>query len=479
MTDSLGVPLGGVPLHHPTQPQLGMTEPEGSASAQDEVHTLLTEVDGEIELLRQRLQTILMKHPASESSLQSRQRLEDLVVNLREANEHLVIASLDASIRATKTAESHRQQTLFLSMLAHELRNPLAPIAMSVELLRKMPGMSPAIQSLLQILHRQTNHLVRLVDDLMDATRINSGKLKIKKSAMLASEFIEHAIETSQPQFKAQRQQLELNLPQEQVWVHGDSARLSQMLSNLLLNASKFSAEGTSIHLSGHSETDRIILTVRDEGIGISPERQPFIFDLFNQGAVGEGLLAKGLGIGLSLVRTIAELHGGTVDVTSRGVGHGSEFRVSLPILQPAEGQELASNGRATPAPGPVGLGRAFQAKRILLIDDNEDINKTLGEFLSVVGHEVDFAMDGPSGLQMAGAHHYDIVCCDIGLPGMSGREVARRLQDDKSSACLIAISGYDQPEQRQLALEAGFHHYLIKPIFGKELLALIADVDA
>lgn len=350
---------------------------------------------------------------------------------------------------------------------------------MSVELLGKMPGLSPAIQSLQQVLQRQTIHLVRLVDDLMDATRINSGKLKIKKAVVLASEFIEHAVETSRPQLETQRQQLELALPQEPVWVHGDSARLSQLLSNLLLNASKFSAEGTCIHLSCQRERDRIIFVVRDEGIGISPERQPFIFDLFSQGAVGEGLLAKGLGIGLSLVRTIAELHGGTVDVTSLGVGHGSEFRVSLPIIQPAAGVEDPGNGRAGRGPDPADLNRTFQPKRILLIDDNADINRTLGEFLSLMGHEVDCAVDGSSGLQMAAVHDYDIVCCDIGLPGMSGREVARHLQDKKSTACRIAISGYDQPEQRQLALEAGFHHYLIKPIFGEELLALIANADA
>lgn len=397
---------------------------------------------------------------------------------LREANEHLVVASLDANIRETKTADSHRQQSLFLSMLAHELRNPLAPIAMSVELLGKMSGLPPAVQSLQPILERQTAHLTRLVDDLMDATRINSGKLKIKKTAVQVSYVVEHAVETSQPQLTAHGQQLYLNLPPQPVWVHGDPVRLSQLLSNLLLNASKFSADGTSIHVSVRTEAGRVVLSVRDEGMGISAERQPFIFDLFNQGAVGEALMARGLGIGLSLVRTIAQLHGGTVEVVSRGANQGSEFIVVLPVLEGAAAGPSPDLTNAAPASAAAERPRPDRPKRVLLIDDNPDINQTLGEFLKVAGHAVDLAQEGTSGLRMAGERAYDVICCDIGLPGISGREVARRLRQRKSTAVLIAISGYDQPEQRRKALDAGFDHYLVKPIFGGELLSLIANAD-
>lgn len=440
------------------------------------LHPLVSAVDTEIELLRERIRRVFKETPGSDTLAQSSMQLEDLVVDLREANEHLVIASLDANSRETKTAESHRQQTLFLSMLAHELRNPLAPIAMSVELLEKVPGTPPAVQLLQKILQRQTTHLIRLVDDLMDATRINSGKLKIKKTGVWVSQFIEHAVEMSLPQLNLRRQQLHLDLPAEPLGVLGDPVRLSQLLSNLLLNASKFSAERTSMYLCVRREADRIVLSVKDEGIGIPLQRQPFIFDLFDQGGVGEGLMAKGLGIGLSLVRTVAQLHGGTVAVRSGGAGQGSEFIVSLPLAESAMLDEGFGMDDQAPESTGLALSRPLQTKRVLLIDDNPDINQTLGEFLKEEGHDVDFALDGRSGLQMAQASRYDVICCDIGLPEMSGREVARRLRDRKSTALLIAISGYDQPAQCSGALEAGFHHYLVKPISVEKLLALIAD---
>lgn len=478
MTDPQAAPAGGAQPHEWAQASAVTDEQRHRLTPDGDVKALLTAVDSEIELLRRRIRKILAEQPTDDTGTRRDPRLEELVFNLRQANEHLVIASLDASLREAKTAQSHRQQSLFLSMLAHELRNPLAPIAMSVELLGKMPGMPPAVQSLQRILERQTSHLVRLVDDLMDATRINSGKLKIKKTAVRVSQFIEHAVETSQPQLHAHGQQLHLSLPTEPLWIQGDPVRLSQLFSNLLLNASKFSADQTSIHLSGRREAQHIIFSVKDQGIGISPERQPFIFDLFDQGAVGEGLMAKGLGIGLSLARTIAQLHGGTVQVLSQGVGQGSEFIVSLPLVQPGAGGKQGGRVRAADAAA-SGLPRHFESKRVLLIDDNADINQTLSELLKEAGHQVDLAEDGPMGLQMADIGHYDVVCSDIGLPGMSGHEVARHLRDKEAGLSLIAISGYDQPEQRTRALAAGFDHYLVKPIFGEELLALIADTDA
>ena len=216
-------------------------------------------------------------------------------------------------------------------------------------------------------------------------------------------------------------------------------------------------------------------VVIRDEGIGISAEKQPFVFDLFTQGAVGEGLMAKGLGIGLSLVKEIARLHEGTVHVQSAGPGRGSEFIVSLPVISQAAQPDSAPEVQHAPPTAEQGAAHA-RASRILLIDDNDDINQTLGEFLKASGHEVDIAMDGPTGLQMQKVAPYDVVCCDIGLPGMSGLEVARQMRASASPAKLIAISGYDQPQQRLEALAAGFDHYLVKPIFGDELLKLIAN---
>ena len=478
MTDSEEGPLPGAPPIRGTVTGTALQPDKTTAISGQLANHLWAAVDDEIELLRQRMQKILATQQHSEIPLASSERLGNLVHDLREANASLVIASLDASARETKATETHRRQSLFLSMLAHELRNPLAPIAMSVELLGKMAGRYPDILSLQRILERQTIHLTRLVDDLMDANRINSGKLRIKKVPVPLSQCIEQAIETSQPELHVRAQPLHLDLPIDGVWIHGDADRLSQLFSNLILNASKFSSDRSPIYVSARKEEgDQVRVVVRDEGIGISAERQPFVFDLFTQGAIGEGLMAKGLGIGLSLVREIARLHEGTVHVQSAGPGRGSEFIVTLPIFSQAAQPESATEAQHASPTAEQGAAHA-KASRILLIDDNDDINQTLGEFLRASGHEVDIAMDGPAGLRLQKVTPYDVVCCDIGLPGMSGLEVARQMRANASPTKLIAISGYDQPQQRQEALAAGFDHYLVKPIFGDELLKLIAHVD-
>ncbi|MDP2164292.1 MAG: hybrid sensor histidine kinase/response regulator [Hydrogenophaga sp.] len=435
---------------------------------------LVVDVNDEIDQLRQNLQKVLSDAPSLDLPQANNQVLESLASSLRQANEHLVIASLDASARETKTAEAHRKQTLFLSMLAHELRNPLAPIVMSVELLKRVPDASPMLQRLQGILARQTGHLSRLVDDLMDATRINSGRFRVVKSRLLLSQLLFQAIETSQPLLDARHQRVDLALPADAVWFDGDFIRLSQLLSNLVLNASKFSAEGSTIHISAALVDENVVMSVRDEGIGIAPELQPFVFDLFVQGPVGERLLASGLGIGLSLVRTIAQLHGGSVHVLSPGNGRGSEFVVTLPVVATTDHDDVPANPGVLGEPPLHSPVPSFQARRVLLIDDNADINHTLDEFLKKAGHEVDCAHDGPEGLQRNRAAPYEVICCDIGLPGMSGLEVARQLRARHSAARLIAISAFDQPEHRDQAYMAGFDHYLVKPVAPQVLLALL-----
>ena len=425
-------------------------------------------------MLQQRMRELLKEGPSSAVPIESMGRLEALVRDLREANANLTMASLDANTRETEAVESHKRQTLFLSMLAHELRNPLAPIATGVELLGKMSGTSPEVQDLQHILKRQTSHLTRLVDDLLDVSRINNNKLRICKENVRLAQCLEHAVETCQPELNARKQTLHRDFAIEKTWLYGDPTRLVQLFSNLILNASKFSAEGRPIYLSARQDGGQVHVTVRDEGIGISPEWQPFVFDLFTQGIAGEGVMTKGLGLGLTLVRTIAELHGGTVRLHSAGLGQGSEFTVTLPVL--AKPKRAAHRPEMTTPPSPATPSSApVKPKHILLIDDHPDVNKTLGELLKTEGHSVDFAMDGLSGLKMEEEGHYDVICCDIGLPGMSGYEVAKNLRGHGSPAQLIAISGYDQQEQKDQALAAGFNHYLIKPILSDELLALIA----
>ena len=445
---------------------------DGAHVPLDKPGKLFASIDEELEVLRRRIRELSGGATSTEVPVENFERLEALVLDLREANANLTLATLDASSRETQAVDSHQRQTLFLSMLAHELRNPLAPIVASAELLGQMSDTSPQVQALQGILKRQSSHLNRLVDDLLDVSRINSNKFRISKQALLLQHCLEHAVETCQPELTARQQRLHLNLTPEEVWVYGDPTRLTQLYSNLILNASKFSPEGSPIYLSARQEGQRVWVSVRDEGIGIAPEKQPYVFDLFTQGAVGEGMMAKGLGLGLTLVQTIAHLHDGTVSLKSKGEGKGSEFIVTLPTLAPSARQAAAPlEPKLATLPSPA----VTRSKRILLIDDHPDINQTLSLLLEADGHRVDCATDGSSGLQMEAAAHYDVVCCDIGLPGMSGYEVARHLRGRHSQAQLIAISGYDQQEQKDRAMAAGFDHYLVKPILGNELLALIA----
>jgi signal transduction histidine kinase len=460
------VPVHDLQASRLPRPEAGALVPLGNTSK------LFAAIDEELEMLRRRIGELLGDSPTAQVPAKDMERLEALVLDLREANANLTLASLDASTRENAAVDSHQRQTLFLSMLAHELRNPLAPIVTSADLLGKMEGTSPEVQALQGIIKRQSSHLNRLVDDLLDISRINSNKFRVCKQAMLLQQCLEQAVETCQPELNAHKQALHLNLAIEGVWVYGDPTRLTQLFSNLILNASKFSPEGSPIDLSAQQEGQQVQVSVRDEGIGISPEKQPYVFDLFTQGAVGQGMMAKGLGLGLTLVRTIADLHAGVVSLKSDGEGRGSEFIVTLPVMTPpAEHAPSTADSKSPAAPGPA----AQRRQHILLIDDHPDINQTLGMFLRTEGHDVDCAIDGPSGLSMEATAHYDVVCCDIGLPGMSGYEVAKNLRRRHSQARLIAISGYDQQEQKDRAAAAGFDHYLVKPILGDELLELIA----
>lgn len=452
---------------------------EGSGSSNrladpsGKVAELLLGVDEQMARLKQRVHEIMSDEPGSDVALHSAQALEELVLNLREANEHLVIASINAKTLQSKAEATNQLQALFISMLAHELRNPLAPIAMVVELLGNMVKEVPQLAHLHGILARQTGQLKRLVDDLMDVTRISSGKIKIQKVPLPLSQLVQHALETSQPWLDDRHQHISTELPAQEVFIDGDMVRLTQLLSNLLINASKFSADHTVIEIAAHLSDSQIVIAIKDHGIGISAELQPRLFTLFTQGPAGQGASLGGLGIGLSLVKTIAEMHGGSVSVFSVGIGSGSEFTVVLPTM-PAS--MAAASVKLAKAAETVTVHPPFISKRVLLIDDNADINKTVSEFLMAAGHTVSCAADGAIALKMLARDTFDVICCDIGLPGMDGYEVAQQifLAEPPIRARLIAITGYDQAEMRERALAAGFMHYMVKPIFGNDLLDLI-----
>ena len=430
----------------------------------------------ETEQLRHRIADLVGQVEAQVEALsdvtKNKDVLEDLVLQLREANQHLVIATVGAQgMQATAEAAKQRQEE-FLSMLAHELRNPLAPIAMAAELLSKITSTHPQLPKLHGIICRQVSHMTHLVDDLLDASRISSGKIALKKRALRLSEIIESAVETSQPFIDKRHQKLIINLPVHPIVINGDLVRLAQVFSNLLINAAKFSPEFETITVSARKHTNlhanTVTVSVKDNGMGIAPDIQPIIFDLFAQGFRSLDRSQGGLGIGLSLVRTILDMHGGSVKVTSKGGGFGSEFTVQLPIFAEPQRHDGYPTSKLMPT----------RSCRILLIEDNADTNETLSDLLALEGHIISSALDGTTGLAMAKENTYDVIVCDIGLPGMDGYEVVKQLglQSLRPLPILIAFTGYNQLENRTRAIEMGFDHYLVKPVSIDIFLNLISS---
>jgi len=397
---------------------------------------------------------------------------DELVRKLREANENLVVTSLHAQDLQDQAEAVVHRQTEFLSMLAHELRNPLAPIAMAAEMLGKISAAQPQIQQLpqlQQIISRQVSHMKRLLDDLLDASRVSSGKITLKKSPLMLADVIRSAAEISQPVLISHNQELLIDLPKQPVAIDGDATRLSQIFSNLLINASKYSLQGKSISLSAFCGDDgNVTVSIKDQGVGIEPEVQAYIFDLFTQAPRTLDRSEGGLGIGLSMVRTLVELHGGTVQVRSAGLGHGSEFTVVLPQVGKPDMQEPESESEHCAPALPAKLCQ------ILIIEDNVDANETLNFCLSSEGHEVASAFSGP-----AKKGHFDVVMCDIGLPGMDGYEVLRQLKvsDVQPVPYCIAMTGYDSLDHRAHADNAGFDSYLVKPVSLETLHDVVSKV--
>lgn len=393
---------------------------------------------------------------------------DELVRKLREANENLVVTSLRAQDLQDQAEAAVQRQTEFLSMLAHELRNPLAPISMAADLLGKISSAHPQLPRIQQIISRQVSHMKHLLDDLLDASRVSSGKITLKKSQLLLADMVQSAAEISQPVLNSHNQELMIDLPQQPVVIDGDATRLSQVFSNLLINASKYSPPGKSISLSArHSADGKVAVSIKDQGVGIEPEVQSYIFDLFTQAPRTLDRSEGGLGIGLSMVRTLVELHGGSVQVHSDGLGHGSEFTVVLPLVAKPDPPEADRAVPALPA----------RSCRILIIEDNVDANETLNFCLSFEGHKVASAFDGPTGLAMAKKGNFDVVMCDIGLPGMDGYEVLRQLKpsDVQPVPYCIAMTGYDSLDHRDHAQNAGFDSYLVKPVSIETLQDIVS----
>jgi signal transduction histidine kinase len=370
--------------------------------------------------------------------------------------------------------EEARRKDEFLAVLGHELRNPLAPIRTAVEVLRQAGGRGPTAEQAHGIIDRQVRHLARLVDDLLDFSRISRGRITLRQELVALDQAVAHAVETCRPLYDARGHELTVALPAAPVWLAADPARLTQILTNLLTNAAKYTAGNGHVRLTAEAMDQEVILRVRDDGIGIPADMLERIFEPFTQVDSSPGKAMQwGLGIGLTLVKTLVELHGGTVTAASAGLGQGSEFIVRLPLGPAVRSTQPARDAPAVVAPADQGL-------RVLVVDDQADNAESLACLLRLHGHEVWVASDGPAALELARRQLPQAVLLDIGLPGMSGYEVALHLrqQPGMETVLLIAVTGYGRDEDRRRTRAAGFDHHLVKPVGPEEIHLLLAAAE-
>jgi hypothetical protein len=361
----------------------------------------------------------------------------------------------------------------FLAMLAHELRNPLAPIRTAVKLM-EMDSISEEKRAWCRnVIERQATHLTRLVDDLLDVSRITRGKVVMHKEPVELAAVINRSVEASLPLIETRKQNLKLHLPEQPVQLDGDLTRLVQVFSNLLNNAAKYTPEGGAIDVNASVEGSSAVIRVRDNGIGMPADLLHTAFDLFQQGDRGLDRSEGGLGIGLTLVESIVTMHGGTVEALSDGIGYGSEFVVRLPVLSLKEALAPVATGSGIPQPG------ASRPLRILVVDDNRDAAETMAMLVEAIGHQAHMAHEGCSAADEARRYKPDLVLLDIGLPGMNGFEVAQQFKglDELRHIRLVAATGYGQEQDKQRAREAGFDDFLVKPISFEQLQGLIGKL--
>jgi signal transduction histidine kinase len=387
-------------------------------------------------------------------------RLLDLLA--RQAADFLVRRRAEEALR-----EADRRKDEFLAMLAHELRNPLAPISNALHVLQIAGGDRELVEATHDMIARQVEHMVRLVDDLLEVSRITLGKIAIRKERIDLRDVVRSALETTQPLFDAARHRLTTELPPEPVILDADPVRLAQVLSNLLANAAKYTEADGLVSLAARSGPGGVVISVRDSGVGIPAEMLPKIFELFTQVDRPYDRSRGGLGIGLTLVRSLVEMHGGTVEARSDGPGKGSEFVVRLPVADPLS---VAPAPRAERAP-------TIPAHRILVVDDNRDAAESLGMLLTVLGADVHTVHDGAAALEALATYRPSVMLLDIGMPGMDGYEVARRArqQRDGDPLTVIALTGWGQEEDCRRSREAGIDHHLVKPVDIEVLEALLA----
>jgi CheY-like chemotaxis protein len=355
-------------------------------------------------------------------------------------------------------------------MLAHELRNPLAPIRNALHIMKQPAGNEALIGQFREMAERQVQHMARLLDDLLDVSRVSRGKIELRKESVDMAAVLHRTVEGVRPLLEERGHQFTVSLPSEPLRVEGDPTRLEQVLTNLLNNAAKYTDPGGRIWLLASREGDEIVLQVRDTGIGIAPDMLPRIFDLFVQADRRLDRSQGGVGIGLTLVRKLVELHGGSVEAYSAGPGRGSAFvvRLSASAPEPQSRQTEAEGGRLPAS--------ALVRHRVLVVDDNVDAADSLAMLLRLAEQEVRVAYDGPTALLIAQAFRPQVVLLDLGMPGMDGYDVAHRLRENPEvkPELLVAMTGWGQEEDRRRSRQAGFDHHLVKPVEPEELEQLL-----
>jgi signal transduction histidine kinase len=404
---------------------------------------------------------------AVRAALRGRQRQYEVRDHLAERENLLA----ELKHRAEKLAETDRRKDEFLATLAHELRNPLAPVRNALQILRLAGDNRLVAEQARSMMDRQVQQLVRLVDDLLDVSRITRGTFELKKERVALSSIVATAVETSRPLIEVARHELSVTLPSETIELEADPTRLAQVLSNLLNNAAKYTEAGGKIWLMAEREGNRVAVRVRDSGVGIAAEMLPRIFELFMQVDRSIDKSQGGLGVGLTLVRTLLDMHGGTVEVRSEGLGQGSEFSISLPLAPERLPAQADSRSLANAA-------SSLPLRRVLVVDDNVDAAQSLATLLRILGQDVRTAHNGRSALEAARVSMPEIAILDIGLPGMDGHELARRLRDEPGGAAvvIIALTGWGQDVDRRRSAEAGFDHHLTKPADPEALRKLLSQ---
>jgi PAS domain S-box-containing protein len=365
--------------------------------------------------------------------------------------------------------EADRRKDEFLATLAHELRNPLAPIRNSLHIFRMAGIQNPTVERVADMMERQVAHMVRMVDDLLEVSRISRGKIELRRERVDLASVLRSAVDTSLPLIEAGSHKLSVDIPEVPLTLNADPVRLSQVFANLLNNSAKYTPAGGRIAVAVTVERGMAVICVKDNGEGIPPQMLSRVFNMFTQ--VNTGSRAQGgLGIGLTLARTLVHLHGGTIEAFSRGAGEGCEFLVRLPLAPEQSEAEAAASARS-PAQGPTRM------RRVLVVDDNHDAADSLGMLLEFLGADVAVAHDGPQALEMLGSFRPEVVLLDLGMPGMSGLEVARRMREDPElkGVTLVALTGWGQREDRRRTHEAGFDYHLVKPADVGTLQSILA----